>query len=70
MRIGEHQLVEIRLRRDHVVLDRMIVAPQPQRIDQGEATDTARIVGGKLGCNHPAERMADDGRRLEAQLIE
>jgi hypothetical protein len=48
----------------------VVVAPQPERRDQHQLLDAVGAGGGDLGRHHPAERVADDGGLLDAEVIE
>jgi len=68
--VGKERRAALVLREDHPVLDRHIVQPEAERVDQNELCHSPRHCGGDLASEHAAKRVADYGCRIKAQTVE
>src|SRR5260370_15595723 len=57
-------------RREKIIGDGCIVAPQSKRVHQDKPTDSPRMRGGDLSGHHAAERMSDQVDLAQAQCLE
>src|SRR6202043_305497 len=61
---------QLGLRSHNVIANRRIVAPESERTYQHQLAHPSRIGRRDLTGDHSAERMPDDRRRLESELVE
>ncbi len=69
-RVGEQQRRQLPGRRREQVRDRMRVEPEPEGRQQREPVDRPVREAGHLGGDHPAHRVADEVRALDAKRLD
>src|SRR3984893_10975758 len=70
VRVGEDHWDEFGYRRHHVVANRRVVEPDPQRVDKHQLSDPLGEIGRDIARHHSAERVSDQSRRAQAELVE